>query len=205
MIKLVIFDLWNTLCHKKYRKGSTKHLWKELGQKHEPRKILKTFEEVFQLDESKDFEEKYRKMFKKLSIKANEEVIKRYANERKKLERNCINYVYTVPLLKKLKQKGYKIALLSNTTKIGGDLILKSEAGKYIDKCFFPYETGYLKPAKKAFKKVLDHFKVKPSEVIMIGDSRLDDYESSKKLGMHALLLTKDRQPIGDLKKMGVL
>ena len=63
MIKVIIFDLWNTLQYKRYKKGSAKWMWKHFGKKMSYRRILKSYEKHFQLDKSDDFEKKYKNMF----------------------------------------------------------------------------------------------------------------------------------------------
>jgi len=146
-IKLIIFDLWNTLCHKKYTKGSTKYLCNEFESPVcDRRKILKAYEKTFQLDKKTNLEEKYRKLFKELKIKVDNKKVKQYAKDRYMIETNCQNFRYTLPLLKELKEKGYNIAVLSNTTYLGGRLIKKSSLSSYVDKMFFSYELKSIKP-----------------------------------------------------------
>lgn len=202
MIKIIIFDLWSTLCYKKYTKGDTAHLSKEIKKPF--RKVLKTYEKHFQLDRSTDFEKKYENMFKELKIKFDRKLVEKYAKHRKKQEIVCEDYRYTLPLLKILKKR-YKIAVLSNTTFVSGNKVLKSPLSKYVDKFFFSYETKVIKPDPKAFKKVLSYFKVKPSEALMIGNTYQDDVVPARKIGMKAVLFRDEKQIIHDLKKIGVI
>ncbi|MBW2982458.1 HAD-IA family hydrolase [Candidatus Woesearchaeota archaeon] len=206
MINLVIFDLWNTLCYKKYKKGNVRGLIKELNANIKYRKVSKTYENFFQLDSSADFEKKYRDMLKELKLYADDKTIKKYAKLRRKIETHCFSYSYTLPIIKKLKQKGYKIAVISNTTHLAASrAIIKSGLDKYVDRFFLSYNERLIKPDPRFFKRVLKYFKVKPSEAIMIGDTYLDDIVPARKLGINTIHL-KDRIQIKSaLKRKGIL
>lgn len=206
MIKVIIFDLWNTLCHKKYKKGSTKYLCNEFESPVcDKRKILKAYERTFQLDRKTDLEKKFRRLFKELNLKVDDKKIKKYAKYRYKLETICQNFRYTLPLLRELKKKGYKIAVLSNLTYLSGRIVKKASISGYVDKFFFSYELKSIKPDPKNFNAVLNYFKIKPYEALMIGDNYVDDYLAAKKLGIKAIHLKNEKQLKRDLKKMGML
>lgn len=202
MIKVIVFDLWSTLGYKKYKTGDTAHLSNEIKVPY--RKALKTYEKHFQLDKKSDFVAKYSSMLKDLG-KYDLKIAKKYAVLRKRQELNCVFYAYAIPLLKLLRKKGYKVALLSNTTYVSGSKILKSSLRKHIDKFFFSYDIGCIKPDPKCFKKILSYFKVKPKETLMIGNTYEDDYLAAKKVGLNAIHFKNGRQVQRELKKMGVI
>jgi HAD superfamily hydrolase (TIGR01509 family) len=203
MIKLIIFDLWNTLAYKN-KTGMSKYIWKRCCKNHTYRKVLKTYENIFQLDRSTNFEKKYSDMFKELKVNVNETLIKKFALRRKKTESNYRFYFYSIPLLRKLKKKGYKTAVLSNTTGVAGPAIRKSKLSKYIDRFFFSYDLGSIKPDPRNFKAVLKYFKAKPSEALMIGNTYEDDVLPARKLGIKAIHF-KNGKLKKELKRMGVL
>lgn len=205
MIKVIIFDSSNTLTYKKYKKGKVRSLWKEVGKKYSYRKFLKTYEKNFQLNKSSDFAQKYRNMLDELKIPYTEKLIKKYALYRKRIESQYCIYVYVIPLLKELKQKGYKICVLSNKTYAHGKKILKSRLVKYVDKFFFSYNLKLIKPNPKSFKIVLSYFGIKPHEALMIGDSFHDDIKPSRKLCMKAIHFKGGNELKKELKKIGVL
>ena len=205
MIKVIIFDLWNTLQYKRYKKGSARWMWKHFGKKMSYRRILKSYEKNFQLDKSDDFEKKYRNMFKELKLPYTSALIKKYALYRRKMEARGYVYSYTVPLLKKLRKKGYKIALLSNITHFHARRLLKLKVHRGIDKFFFSFRLGSLKPKLRNFKKVLSYFNIKPHEALMIGDSYHDDIIPSRKLGMKAIHFKGGEKLKKELKRIKVL
>ncbi|TKJ17282.1 hypothetical protein CEE44_01980 [Candidatus Woesearchaeota archaeon B3_Woes] len=205
MIKLIIFDLWSTLEYKRHKKGTVEWIYEKLARKHSLRKVRKTFEKTFHMHKSDSFEKDYKKMFDILQIKHDHIIIKKNALYRRKIESESSLYKYSVPLLRTLNKKRYKVALLSNITHFHGILIKKSILKKYIDKFFFSYELGSIKPDKKNFRAVLSYFKVKPSETIMIGDNYKDDIVPSKELGINAIHFRNGKKLKRKLKKIGVL
>ena len=94
--------------------------------------------------------------------------------------------------LKKLKKDGYKLALLTNTENIAFEkveLILKTS--KYFDYLGLSYEIGEVKPNKKMYQSVVNHFNVKESECLMVGDSLRSDVIGAKKVGMHQVWINR--------------
>ena len=97
-------------------------------------------------------------------------------------------------LIKKLKNK-YKIFLLSNTNeihiqalqnKIGEETWVEFSA--LFDKMYLSFEIGFRKPAKAAFKIILEENNLKPHEVLFIDDSP-QHIETAKKLGVNCYYL----------------
>ena len=207
MIKVIVFDFWNTLGYKLYKLGRTKSIWEETGKKRSPRAFTKAFEKHFQLDKSKDFGKKYCNMLDELGVSYTEEFIKKHIRYRNRLEfKSRIHvYKYVIPLLRELSKKKYKIGVLSNTTYAKGSRIKKSKLSRYVNKFFFSYDIGLIKPVVRNFKAVLKYFKVKPSEALMIGDSYPDDIVPSRKLGMNAIHFHNGRQLKKELKERGIL
>jgi HAD superfamily hydrolase (TIGR01509 family) len=59
---------------------------------------------------------------------------------------------------------------------------------------FTPKETKFSKPDERAFLKVLNFFKVKPEEALMVGDEIERDLIPAKKLGMEAILIDRENK-----------
>jgi putative hydrolase of the HAD superfamily len=54
-----------------------------------------------------------------------------------------------------------------------------------IDKAYFSWETGFVKPDQRAYKQVLEENHLKPEECIYFDDSE-ENIEAAKKLGIKA-------------------
>ncbi len=95
--------------------------------------------------------------------------------------------------LKYLKNKGYKIALFTNSTKENAKIKLgKFCLEKYFDFIFISEEIG-AKSSIQSFQTILEKTGAKPEECIMIGN-RMDEDMFAKKAGMKTVLLEDARQ-----------
>ncbi len=91
--------------------------------------------------------------------------------------------------LLELKASGLKLAVLSDTIVGSNDLAaLYKDLGvkKFFDCFFVCSETRYMKPHKKAYMNVLNHFKIKTNEAVFVGHSK-DEIDGAKKLGIKTI------------------
>lgn len=65
---------------------------------------------------------------------------------------------------------------------------------KYFDAVVTGYEARCEKTNPKMYKKTLEFLKVKPTEAVMIGDNLKIDVLLPKKLGIHAILLDREKK-----------
>ena len=94
-------------------------------------------------------------------------------------------------LLSKLKSKGIKVAVLSDTVhplKWRLDLFKKFglTKGRHYDKLFLSSQIGYEKPEPQAYLTVLNNFKVKPEEALFVGHDK-EELIGAKKLGIKTI------------------
>jgi putative hydrolase of the HAD superfamily len=59
---------------------------------------------------------------------------------------------------------------------------------------FTPKETKFSKPDQRAFLTVLDFFKIKPNETLMVGDEIERDLIPAKNLGMETILIDRENK-----------
>jgi len=97
-------------------------------------------------------------------------------------------------LLEELKQKGYRLYLLSNTNPIimsWAHSPAFSPQGKsiddYFDKLYLSYQIGYTKPHPEIFRFMFDDSGIIPSESLFIDDG-LANVEAGEKAGMKTYL-----------------
>lgn len=87
--------------------------------------------------------------------------------------------------LDRLKAKGVKITLLSNSRKesmVGSSQNLRDLMDGYVDKTFFASETNTFKPSSGALKNIIDAFGVSPDECFVIDDD-IDNTAAAKRFG----------------------
>lgn len=101
-----------------------------------------------------------------------------------------IPYDDTVPVLRELRRRGTRIALVSN---VGIDVRPVLEAGELthlFDAIVLSYEAGSVKPASPIFTKALDAVGAAPENALMVGDSAHDD-SGAALIGIRTLLLPR--------------
>lgn len=92
--------------------------------------------------------------------------------------------------LKGLKEKGYRLAVLTN----GISAIQRGRlrgVEKYFDKIFVSQEQGLMKPEKALFERVLTEFSVQRQECLMVGDSLLSDMAGASSVGIDTCFLNR--------------
>jgi len=90
---------------------------------------------------------------------------------------------------KELKQKGFKIIILSNnfTERTNNYRNLYPELFSEIDEQYFSWETGNVKPNPEAYTQIIDKHDFLPSEYLYFDDNE-DNLASAKKLGINTHL-----------------
>ncbi len=98
----------------------------------------------------------------------------------------------TVPLLKRLKVKGYKLYILSNHVPEATDIINNLGIGQYFDKIFISADMGVEKPHPLIYKKALEHTGAEDIN-IMIGDNFDADISGALSSGFqYAVMVRKE-------------
>ena len=89
----------------------------------------------------------------------------------------------TVRLIKELKERGYKLYVLSNMSKEYIDYLRKLPVFEYFDEQVVSCEVHLGKPNLKFYQYLLDHCNLNPDETIFI-DDRKDNVEAAAELGI---------------------
>jgi len=204
-IKLIIFDLWKTLAYKEGSPSYHEQIIKIFKLKFSEKKVIKIFEHSVQTKKWKSEYKAYKNLCKNLNLPITKENINILRSLRDKIEGQVKAYKHTIPMLKKLRKQGYKIALLSNTSIFSiRPVKKKTKIMKYIDFPMLSFEYGNIKPSLKGFKLLLKKTKFKPNEVIMIGDKLNDDVLPERKIGINSILFKNYNQLKKDFKRFKI-
>jgi HAD superfamily hydrolase (TIGR01662 family) len=98
-------------------------------------------------------------------------------------------YEDTLPTLRRLREHGIKIGLVSNSARDVREFAVHHALE--IDAGISSFHHGKTKPHASIFRAVLDLLAVPPEEALMVGDSIDDDIEGARAIGMHAVLLDR--------------
>ena len=95
--------------------------------------------------------------------------------------------------LRTLRQRGYRIALLSNNDSRLRQVIKDLDIEALFDEIFISAEIGFEKPDPEIFKFVETKMGFQPKEILHLGDSHSRDFEGSQAAGWSALLFGKPK------------
>ncbi len=98
-------------------------------------------------------------------------------------------FEHTINTLKTLKEKGYKVGLISNWNNTCRKVLDDNGISQYLDYIFISEEIGVEKPNPEIFNKAFEVANVKPENALYIGDNYYDDVVGCKKVGMDCLLI----------------
>ena len=98
-----------------------------------------------------------------------------------------------IPTILQLQKHDVILAILTNGPSDGQrQKIVTTGLDKYFPYIFIGEEIGFFKPKKEAFEYVLNCFRCTPEEMIMIGDSLVDDILGPKQLGICTILIDRN-------------
>lgn len=202
--RLVCFDMWDTLCHGGGRKQilAVRAALHANNITYEP--FLQQIEQSL-MTKAWSLEQGITDLVMKLKLPKKEKLIKKVTDV-------WINYIQslqpfpeTMAVLKKLKQAGIKLALVSNTD-VTSIKIKIPELGwdKYLDMLFLSAEIGVLKPNRKIFQTIENYFKSPKNQVLFVDDSLYYGIYPARKFGWQALWINRgkpgeDKNEINDL------
>jgi len=92
--------------------------------------------------------------------------------------------------LEKLKEMGYKLAIISDGIAVKQwEKLLRLNITDNFDWVFITDEVGIKKPHPELFKYCIAKMKVPPSDTIYVGDNLDKDIEPANQIGMHTVLI----------------
>lgn len=103
-------------------------------------------------------------------------------------------FPYTLEVLEYLKDKGYRLYLLTNGfSEVQKIKIRESKLEPFFEKMITSEDTGYQKPHKKIFEYALKTVNAKKVESIMIGDDLNNDIFGAKRFGMDTIFFNPEK------------
>lgn len=107
-------------------------------------------------------------------------------------------------LVKTLKDKGWKLGLLSNNSSAAGERVRQMGHDQHFDVSLFSGDIGYMKPEHEAFKMLADGLGVLMEEMVFIDDSQRS-LSSAPELGYDPILFQGYESLIDALKQRNIL
>ena len=105
-------------------------------------------------------------------------------------------------LIKKLKQYGYTIALLTNT-EIPVMNYIKKLKWEDFDLFIYSCEVGMRKPERKIYELALQKLKIQPGEAVFIDDKQ-ENINAAEEVGIHGIVFENANQLSEQLRNVGI-
>ncbi|MFH1695845.1 MAG: TIGR02253 family HAD-type hydrolase [Candidatus Micrarchaeota archaeon] len=192
-IKAVLFDLDNTLIDFMRMKTESSNAAIQamidagLNVKEEKaRKILFDLFKEYGIEDQTIFQKFLEKTIKKIDYRILSNGIASY---RRVQAGFLFPYPHVRATLVKLKEKGIKLGIVSDAPRMRAWLRLaEMNMTHYFDVVITLDDTGLLKPNKMPFEKALNELKLKPEEILFVGDNPERDIIGARKAGMKTCL-----------------
>lgn len=189
MIKLVIFDLDNTLTDFMRMKESAVEAavdaMLDAGLRFPPGEIKDKIYEVYEregIEFQSVFDDVLRELIGEVDFKILAAGIVAYRRAR---EASLVLYPHARVTLFELMKRGIRLAVVSDAPRKEAWLRLcYLQLQHMFDMVLTFDDTGEKKPSPKPFRRVLEHFSVEPHEALMIGDWPERDITGAAKLGI---------------------
>jgi len=123
-------------------------------------------------------------------------------------------YEDTLPTLQRLRDKGFKTAIVSNTTWGSPAILWREEIerlglSEYMDAVVFCRDVGWRKPARQIFEFTLEKLHTLPQDCIFVGDDLRWDLVGPTAVGIEAVLIDRrgamghtEEEPIKNLYEL---
>ena len=189
MIKLVIFDLDNTLTDFKRMKESAVDAAVEAmvdaGLRFPPERIKDKIYEVYDR-EGIEFQSVFDDILRELIGEVDHKILAAgIVAYRRAREASLVLYPHVRVALFELMKRGIRLAVVSDAPRKEAWLRLcYLQLHHMFDKVLTFDDTGERKPSPTPFQQVLDHFRVRPDEALMVGDWPERDITGAAKLGI---------------------
>jgi putative hydrolase of the HAD superfamily len=99
-----------------------------------------------------------------------------------------------VPVLRDLKERGFRLVVLSNWDERLRPLLEELELASWFERIVVSCEVGVAKPSARIFQRCAEELDLPLSAILHVGDSRAEDLEGARQAGMRARLIDR-RQP----------
>lgn len=192
MIKALIFDLWGTIVENGVNPSPSKQVRYFLRTRMPFSEFITTFEDSFMRKEFPSLKEGFENVVKDFGLTLPDFVYDKLVGMWNKNAILSEMYPETEEVLKALKKKKIKLFLLCNIDKFAFEQVnQKYGLDKYFNKMYNSYETGKLKSDKEAYLKILKDNKLKPEQVVVVGDCLISDIASAENAGLKGILVDR--------------
>jgi len=199
MIKVVLFDFWGTLVDNGTY-SPLRQTYAILRPNMPFGQFAEHFERAFMTKKFDEQAQGFTAVCDELGIPVKQFIIDKLIGLWNKNRMLAKPYPETIAVLTALKEKGYKLVLVSNTDQLIDQVIERLDLAKYFDAMIFSYETGTLKTDKAFIEAALKKVSAKKTEALLVGDSVETDMVGAENAGIKAVLIDRKNKREHDPK-----
>ncbi len=130
-----------------------------------------------------------------------QEILKLFFDDYEQL---VVEYDYSADFVRKLKENGYRVYLLSNYSRM--HFHREKEPYRfmqYVDGGVISYEVKQIKPEPEIYRILLEKYAINPEEAVFLDDLK-ENLEAAKAFGLHTIQVKNHEQALADLRMLGV-
>ena len=118
-------------------------------------------------------------------------------------EQMVVMYDYTIPWIRELKERGYKVYALSNWSKPTYEACIDSHLSflKEMDGEIISFREHLLKPEREIYQLICDRFDIVPGEAVFLDDN-IANIEAARDFGLNAIHFQNYAQGREELEKL---
>ncbi len=192
MLKAVLLDLDQTLIDfMNMKRASTEAAIAAMiaagiqVDKEKAKQILFSIYDEFGIEYNQIFQEVLKRINKEIDYRALASAIVAYRRAQSGM---LEPYPSVIPTLIRLKERGMKLAIVSDAPRLKAWLRLaEMKIGDFFDAVIAFEDTNELKPSPKPFRAALQKLGVRPDECIMVGDNPGSDILGAKNSGIRTV------------------
>ena len=111
-------------------------------------------------------------------------------------------FPYSVAWIKELKQRGYRVYILSNYAEVTYEQTKeKMEFLPYVDGAVFSFQCKWIKPEREIYEELCRKYSIEPRESVFL-DDRLDNIEQARNLGFFGIQFESYQQAVKELERI---
>lgn len=115
-----------------------------------------------------------------------------------------VRYDYAIPWIKELKEKGYRVFVLSNfSEKSARECEDALDFLPYTDGGILSYQDKVIKPQPEIYELLLKRYGLIAGECVFLDDLQVN-LDGAERFGIHTILFKNRLQAVEELKKLGV-
>ena len=116
-----------------------------------------------------------------------------------------VRYDYAIPWIQELKEKGYRVLVLSNFAhKAYEDCKDVLDFLDYVDGGILSFRDKVVKPEPEIYRLLLERYDLKAEECVFLDDTE-KNLPMAREFGIHTILFKDKEQAVEELKMLGVV